>query len=113
VPGTRNTCVDRLDAGKLGFLFQNFDQKRRERGRSSCFHVFTNFLKSMYDGRGDSNAEERRGEEKTTMKVLLVCLFACLLACFRVSFAAVTVSTFLLSFSSLGHSPRAPCRWIK
>jgi hypothetical protein len=78
VPGTRNTYVDRLDAGKLGFLFQNFDQKRRERGRSSCFHVFTNFLKSMYDGRGDSNAEERRGEEKTTMKVLLVCLLACL-----------------------------------
>jgi hypothetical protein len=40
-------------------------------------------------------------------------LVAVVLVCFQVSFAAVTVSTFLISFSSLGLSPRAPCRRIK
>jgi hypothetical protein len=57
--------------------------------------MFSRLSLSMYDGRGDGNAEERGGAERTTIEVLLICLFACLLVCFRVSFAAVTVSTFL------------------
>jgi hypothetical protein len=47
--------------------------------------MFSRVSLSMYDGRGDGNAEERRGEERTTIEVLLICLFACLLVCFRVN----------------------------
>jgi hypothetical protein len=54
---------------------------------------------------------ERRGEsDERSFACLFV--FAYLFVCFQVSVAAVTVSTFLLSFSSLGLSPRAPCRRI-
>jgi hypothetical protein len=40
--------------------------------------MFSRFSLYMFDGRGDGNAEERRGEERTTTEVMLICLFACL-----------------------------------
>jgi hypothetical protein len=40
--------------------------------------MFSRFSLSIYDGRRDGNAEERRGEERTTIEVLLICFFACL-----------------------------------
>jgi hypothetical protein len=104
---------DQTEGSRVSFFLLSLT---RSAGREGAHHVFTSFIKSIFDGRGDGNAEERRGgearRERRKKFCLLVC-FAYLPVCFRVSFAAVTVSPFLLSFSSLGHSPWAPCRRIK
>jgi hypothetical protein len=62
----------------LGSLVSFYKISTRSAGREGVHHVFTIFLKSIYDGRGNGNAEERRGEERATREVLLVCF--CLLA---------------------------------
>jgi hypothetical protein len=68
----------------------------------SCFATANSFLKDFLGKKGHNRLfRSQRGPIKY------------LLMSFRVSFAAVTVSTFLLSFSSLGLSSRAPCRRIK
>jgi hypothetical protein len=37
--------------------------------------MFSRVFLSLYDGRGNGNAEARRGEERATREVLLACLF--------------------------------------
>jgi hypothetical protein len=75
--------------------------------------MFSRLFLSLYMT-GEETVMRRSGEARRERREKF-CLFgfAYLLMCFRVSFAAVTVFTFLLSFSSLGLSPRAPCRRIK
>jgi hypothetical protein len=53
---------------------QTGGSRTRSAGREGTHHVFTSFIKSIFDGRGDGNAEERRGEERATGEVLLACL---------------------------------------
>jgi hypothetical protein len=76
-------------------------------GRESAHHVFHGISLSQYMT-GEFEAVMRRsGEARRERRKkfgLRVC-FACLLVSFRVSFTAVTVSSFLLSFSSLGQKP--------
>jgi hypothetical protein len=56
--------ADGSDGRKPGFLLLYF--LTRSVGREGAHHVFTSFIKSISDGRGDGNAEERRGEERAT-----------------------------------------------
>jgi hypothetical protein len=77
VLGTWKMQTDQTGGSRVSFSY-NFDQKRRERERPSCF---SRISLSLYDGRGRSgNAEERRGEERATEKALLACL-SVLLTC--------------------------------
>jgi uncharacterized MAPEG superfamily protein len=78
-----------------------------------AFIMFSRFFLSLYMT-GEEMVMRRSGEARRERRdKFCLFVFAYLLMCFRVSFAAVTVSTFLLFFSSLGLSPRAPCRRIK
>jgi hypothetical protein len=79
---------------------------RESAHRISLSQYMTGEVEAVMRRSGEARRERRK-------KFCLRVCFAYLLVCFRVSFAAVTVSPFLLSFSSLGHSPRAPCRSIK
>jgi hypothetical protein len=75
--------------------------------------MFSRFFLSLYM-MGEETVMRRSGEARRERREkFYLFVFAYLLMCFQVSFAAVTVSTFLLSFSSLGLSPRAPRRRIK
>jgi hypothetical protein len=66
--------ADWSDVGKMGFLFSYLWPEAP--GERALIMFFTNFIESVYDGRGWSgNAEERRGEERATEEVLLACLF--------------------------------------
>jgi hypothetical protein len=75
--------------------------------------MFSRFFLSLYMT-AEETALRRSGEARRERREkFCLFVFAYLLMRFQVSFAAVTISIFLLSFSSLGLSPRASCRRIK
>jgi hypothetical protein len=71
VLGTWKMQTDQTGGSRVSFSYIFLT---RSAGREGAHHVFTSFIKSISDGRGDGNAEERRGEERATEEVLLACL---------------------------------------
>jgi hypothetical protein len=110
VPGTWKMQNDQTEGSRVSISI--FDLWRWERERTSCFSriCLSRYMTGEVEAVMPMSGEARRERRKKFCS--RVC-FAYLLVCFRVSFASVTVFPFLLSFSSLGHSPRAPCRRIK
>jgi hypothetical protein len=79
VPGTRTMQIDKT-RGKFGFLEQHF---HRSAGREGAHHVscLHEFSQSMYDGRGNGNAEERRRDERAMIDCLLLLFSSFLCRC--------------------------------